>query len=290
MDAWMPRIRRLGQAALAVAALTAVVMVGLHQRIDTPPRIDSPPAEATPRPQSPTDGDVRIPPPWDVWLPQIPTPGPVVSSPQIGFREPPDLSATREAGETAAKLRGGTSSGEGPSQLNAAVAVTILGAATFLTTLTGLVRAWRRWRHSRERDVAETNPVPTDVDDELVDELLGDGTDADEPAPDDFSDASGVEPPDAHGAADPPEPTAPGTPEIEEATSATPRAAGAPPPADNPPRAAGAGLATLPWPPAGSTSATPLQPADQTVASKDKAASRVVLFSATKWGTPTSRD
>lgn len=294
LGARMPRLRQAAKGFLAVAAVAVIVVLGMRQRVDTPTLLAAPPTEAASDSQSPADGEHSAPAPWGVRLPHIPTPGPHVFSPVIGFHDLPDLSAELEEGFAMARIRSGTASDGLPPHLNAVIVVSTLALVVLMTTVPNLIRGWRSSRQDKERNTTDTSAASTGTEE---DEPLGAGAEAAEPMPDASSDgeasvngdalellaASSV----AHGYGDLPGPTATGTPDVDQAAGIPPSAGSTRSSQDeSPPRAAGPGLGRLgpvSWPPTGRRPAVPSQPTERRMPRKEEAASRVVLFAATKW-------
>jgi hypothetical protein len=252
-----------------VAALAFIVVVGTDQSVDTPPDPDSLPAAAPSGSSSPSDRGVSVPAPWDVRIPQIRTPGPVVPTPHVGFRDLPDLSATLDAGPAHAEIRGGTSSSHGtPPQVNDAVIATTLGFLAVSTTVLGVSRGWLRWRQGATRNAIDRNPETTGTD---GDDLLMESEDAGEPLRNAPSDVDPVEPLGEKGEL--------AEPLVENSvlhgstceSPATARDTAAPEEAARAPQ----GEAEDP---------PPSEATDGTTPSREEASSRVVLFTATKWG------
>jgi hypothetical protein len=258
-----------------VAALAVIVVVGTNQTVGTPPVPDSLSADAPSGFWSPSDS-VSIPAPWGVRIPQIRTPGPVVPEVHVGFRDLPDLSAPLEAGVAPAGIRGGTSLDGLPTQVDAAVVASTVGLVAALTTVVGVVRRWPRWRGAA-RNAIDRNHETTGTD---GDDLLVESEDAGEPLRDAFSDRDPVEPLGensvVHGSAG--ESPARDTAAPEEAARG-PRGE-----AEEPPQAVRPERDPAPSPPTGRRSATPSEATDGPTRSGEEASSRVVLFTATKWG------
>jgi hypothetical protein len=290
LGARMPWLRQAAKGSLTVAALAVIVMLGINHRADAPARLDLPPIDATSSSQPPVDGERSAPAPWDVTLSDIPTPDPRVSVPHIGFHDLPDLSAEQVEGLRMAGIRGGTFSTGLPSHLSAAIVVTTLALVVLVTTVPGLVRGW----HSRQEEgtATDTGPAGTGTDE---DEPVASGAEAAEPVADALpdgeasADGNAVELLAANSVTDSsrdlPGPTATGAPDVDDAAGITPGAAGTPSRQDESrPRATAPGPGAVTWPPTGRGPATPAQPVGRHMQGKEAATSRVVLFTATKWG------
>jgi hypothetical protein len=276
LRAWTPWLRLAANAAIMVAALAFIAVVGTKQTIDIPPVPDSLPADAPSGSWSPMDDGISLPAPWGVRIPQIRTPGLDLPTVHIGFRDLPDLSATLEAGLAAAEIRGGTSIDGPPPQVDAAVVASTLGFVAVLTTVVGVIRRWSRWRRGAPPADVDASPAAHGIEEDK--ELLTDAAEAGEPTPPPAADANPMEPAesDTHSA-DNVDPPATGASDLHEATSVTPKEV------EYPTQALDAGRGPVPSPPSSGTSAMPTQATSGRERPGEEASSRVVLFTATKW-------
>lgn len=275
--AWLPRLRRAGQAALVVAALAGIVVVDINQKIDTLPVLPST-SEIPSGPRSPADGDVNIPEPWGVQVPQLPEPGPVISSPHIGFRDLPDLRGAAEPGGSAAKIRGGLSSDGLPPRLDVTGIASVVGVVALFTAMASVILNRCRRRQRTTQPTIDTSSVTTEIDQDQPPREHEDageatrGADA-EGEPAEANPAESV----ADGSTASSRPQNTGTPAQGQPPTA-PQAADGSPPQEGSTRDVSAHPAAN----SGRT-AFPSQTTENKPRSSDAAASRVVLYTATKW-------
>jgi hypothetical protein len=267
----MPWLRRATRAINGAAAIAFIVMIGSNHDVEAPP-LDQTWPEATSPSTGPSERDLSIPAPaWRVHVPELPDREPVVPAPHLGFIDPPDLSEQLEAGVTRGGARGGTDSGWAPPHVNgAALRSTVLFVAVLLT-LTALIGAWIHWRPARGAGGVDDSGETAGV---VADELPEDAGEAGGPAKPGASQASEAsEASEANVAQVSP------TPEVQAVDSAAGDLGGdaAPAPELGSREDTGRGSTTRE-----SAASTPAR--DNLLPSTGPPASRVVLFTATTWG------
>lgn len=148
---WIPKLRHAGKAVAVAAALAALITLGvtgqLNRQLAGASPLASDPAVAEGEGGS---AFVPLPSPWDVVIEKVRDVAPAISTPHVGFVPLGDLSLTLEADADTGGASRGTAAGQGGQPLLMSTpSALVVALAVAAAVAVGLVRRLRRGGQGR---------------------------------------------------------------------------------------------------------------------------------------------